>query len=350
MRPNRIAPLLWIFAAAGCGGSDLVLPSGTGPAQIQMVHGDQQETSAGRPVDDSLVVRVVDTVGQGLSGQAVTWVVSIGGGQVEPQTATTDADGVAWVRWTLGPDPGVNAVRASVSGAGFVTFTAVGTRPVVGPDPVRIEASDGNDQRAAAGSLVPTPPAVKVTDARGEPVAGVAVSFGVTGGGGRVDGAETTTGTDGVARVGAWRLGPAPGTNTLEARAGSLAGSPVRFTAEGTAGAGVDHFVFRLQPHDVDVGDRFRLEVAMVDAVGNVVDLSGILIYIGLFEEGSDIPVNRRLSGDRFRDTDHGVAVYDGLAVTKKGRYRIRALSDQLPELGPHGPEPFLFSLTFEVK
>ena len=29
---------------------------------------------------------------------------------------------------------------------------------------------------------------------------------------------------------------------------------------------------------------------------------------------------------------------------------RFRVLSDQLPELGPHGPEPFLFSVPFEVK
>jgi hypothetical protein len=54
--------------------------------------------------------------------------------------------------------------------------------------------------------------------------------------------------------------------------------------------------------------------------------------------------------GNRFRDTSNGVAVFDDLAVTKKGRYRLRALSDQLPELGPHGPEPFLFSIPFDVK
>jgi hypothetical protein len=116
------------------------------------------------------------------------------------------------------------------------------------------------------------------------------------------------------------------------------------------AAPAVDHFVFRLQPHAVDTGERFRVEVALVDAVGNVVDLSGILIYVGLFEEGSDTPVNKRLLGNRFHATESGVAVFDDLGVTKKGHYRLRALSDQLPELGPHGPEPFLFSITFEVK
>jgi hypothetical protein len=336
--------------AIGCGGGDLVLPPGTGPAQVVMVDGDQQEAVTGAQVEDSLVVRVVDTAGLGVVGQEVAWTVSLGGGQVQPPTSTTDADGLAWTRWTLGPNVGANAVRATVAGGGFVTFSAIGTEPPVTADPVRIERVEGNDQSAAAGSLVAVPPAVKVTDAGGRPVAGVAVSFMVTAGGGTVEGGEATTGSNGVARVAAWRLGPTPGPNTVEARAGSLEGSPVVFTAEGTTGAGVDHFVFRLQPHDVDTGEPFGVEVAMVDAVGNVVDLSGILIYIGLFREGSDIPVNKRMTGSRFQDTEHGVAVFDGLAISVPGRYRLRALSDQLPQLGPHGPEPFLFSLDFDVQ
>jgi hypothetical protein len=314
------------------------------------VNGEGQEAVTGAQVAESLVVRVVDTAGLGISGQEVVWTVSLGGGEVQPPTSTTDAEGFAWSRWTLGPNAGANAVRAAVAGGGFVTFSAIGTEPPVTAEPVRIEAVEGNDQSAAAGSLVAVPPAVKVTDASGEPMGGIAVSFVVTAGGGTVEGAEATTAGDGVARVGAWRLGPTPGPNTLEARAGSLEGSPVVFTADGTTGAGVDHFVFRLQPHNVDTGEPFGVEVAMVDALGNVVDLSGVLIYIGLFRVGNDIPVNGRMTGNRFQDTDHGVAVFDGLAITRPGRYRIRALSDQLPQLGPHGPEPYLFSLEFEVK
>jgi hypothetical protein len=348
--------MMSILAAAACGGSDLVLPTGTGPAEIAVVHGNDQEGPAGQVASESLVVRLVDTSGVGVGGQEVAWVVLVGGGEADPATSTTDADGFAWTRWMLGPEPGANAIRAMVPEAGFVTFSAVGTaaspEPPPNPEPSRIEPAAGSGQQATAGSLVPVPPAVRVTDAAGDPVAGVAVSFVVTDGGGAVEGGAATTDADGVATVGSWRLGPTPGGNTLEARAGGLDGSPVVFTAEGTGtpAVGVDHFVFRLQPHDVEPGESFRVEVAMVDQVGNVVDLSGVLIYIALFEEGDESPENDRLSGDRFRDTDHGVAVFDGLAVTRRGRYRIRALSDQLPELGPHGPEPFLFSLPFDVR
>jgi hypothetical protein len=188
---------------------------------------------------------------------------------------------------------------------------------------------------------------VTVRNDQGDPIEGASVSIGVSGAGASVTQPSSPTGADGVA------------TGTLTATAaGALTVSAtvngsvlLDRTAEVTVtgASGVDHFVFRLQPHDVDVGERFRLEVALVDKVGNVVDLSGILIYIGLFEDGSEIPVNHRLSGNRFRSTDHGVAVFDDIAINREGRYRIRALSDQLPELGPHGPEPFLFSLSFDV-
>ena len=89
--------------------------------------------------------------------------------------------------------------------------------------------------------------------------------------------------------------------------------------------------------------------MAIVDVNGNVVPLNGIEIYVGLFREGSDAPVNTLLVGDRFRDTQSGIAVFN-LSITDTGRYRMRALSDELPELGPHGPEPWLYSGLFEVR
>jgi hypothetical protein len=189
---------------------------------------------------------------------------------------------------------------------------------------------------------------VTVRDDQGDPVQGASVALEAAGPGVTLTQPSGTTGADGVA-TGAV-TGTVAGTVTVSATVNGSVHVDQTARVTVTAPSRVDHFVFRLQPHDVDVGERFRVEVAMVDAVGNVVDLSGVLIYIGLFQEGSEIPVNPRLSGNRFRDTEHGVAVFDDLAITTAGRYRFRALSDQLPELGPHGPEPFLFSLTFEVE
>jgi hypothetical protein len=43
------------------------------------------------------------------------------------------------------------------------------------------------------------------------------------------------------------------------------------------------------------------------------------------------------------------VAVFH-LRITEQNRFRMRALTDELPQLGPHGPEPWLFSGVFEVR
>jgi adhesin/invasin len=180
-------------------------------------------------------------------------------------------------------------------------------------------------------------------------VAGLTVTFVITGGGGSLTGASAATDAQGIARVGGWTLGGSPGTNTLEARAAGVAGSPVVFTATGTStGSGVDRLVFLDPPGDVNEEETFTVRVALVDEDGDVVPLDGIFIYIDVFREGRDTPTNTDAGGERFENTDDGVAVFS-LRINREGRYRLRALTDDLPELGPHGPEPYLFSDVFEV-
>jgi Big-like domain-containing protein len=219
-----------------------------------------------------------------------------------------------------------------------------------GSTAARIEPVEGDSQIAAAGTDVAVPPAIRVTDANGQPVAGYEVTFVVTRGGGALLNPSQTTGSDGIARVGAWTLG-SPGPNTLEARAGSLSGSPVVFHETAMSRTEVDHFVFLVQPKGVRVNESQTLRVAMVDVAGNVVPLSGIEIYLGLFRRGNDDRYsahNDLLLGERFANTENGVASFQ-LKVKKVGTYQFRALSDDLPEVGPHGPEPFLFSRPFNV-
>jgi hypothetical protein len=449
MRLTRLFALpttVFAFAFTACSGGDLQLPPGGPGVQLELVDGNEQIGDPGTALGSPIVVRVVDDEGNGVAGRIVTWAVSEGGGSTSPQRGATDDGGQAQAQWTLGPDPGPNALTATVDGVGSVTFTAT-ARGAGGPpsasrseltsdqnsipadvglatitvvvrddngDPVegatvelqasgggntltqpsqptgadgtvtgalqshepglktvsatvngsvtldatvqieitsqpagtRIELIEGDQQKAPAGTAVAVEPAVRVTDALGQPVAGVAVTFVVTGGGGQVTGANQTTSSEGIARVGSWTLGSAPGTNTLDARAPSAQGSPIVFTAEGTAsGSGVDHFVFTTQPpSNVSRNQAFTARVTMVDANGTTVPLSGIVIYVGLFAEDENGPSrNRHLNGNRFVATQDGVAEFH-LSIDKTGGWRLRALSDELPELGPHGPEPFLFS------
>jgi len=93
----------------------------------------------------------------------------------------------------------------------------------------------GDGQSATAGSAVGIAPSVRVTDANGDPVAGVSVTFAVASGAGTVDPTTAViTGADGVAAVTSWTLGATAGSNTLTATVSGLTGSPSTFTATGT--------------------------------------------------------------------------------------------------------------------
>jgi leishmanolysin len=77
----------------------------------------------------------------------------------------------------------------------------------------------GDGQTAYIGSLLPTTPQVLVRNASGQPAKSVPVTFAAHGGGGdgQVTTSVTTTDSTGVASPGGWRLGSAPGKDTLTA-------------------------------------------------------------------------------------------------------------------------------------
>lgn len=346
--PRRLAVTLATLAAAGCAGSDLVLPSGVdGPSAGRSALSANPASIEAGTGTSTIAVTVRDGGGDPVEGATVTLQATGGGNTLTQPSSITGPDGLATGTFRSS-ESGMKTISATVNGSVQVSETAGVT--VTSAPGTSVEPIEGDNQIGPAGTALPLRPAVRVIDEQGQPVAGAGVAFVVTGGGGSVDGDLRITNAEGIARSGDWTLGDSPGTNTLEARAGSAQGSPVVFHAEGVgSGSGiVDHFVFRVQPPDAGEDEFFTVEVAMVDDDGEVVPLSGIEIYLGLFREGKDEPSNERLQGDRLEDTGNGIAVFN-VAVSKEGRYRLRALSDELPELGPHGPEPYLFSDPFDV-
>lgn len=95
--------------------------------RLTRVSGNDQSATAGTELPAPLVVRLTDAAGNGVPGRAVSWVVATGGGEVAPLTSTTDSQGEATARWTLGPEPGANTLNAVVSGVGVVAFSATAT-------------------------------------------------------------------------------------------------------------------------------------------------------------------------------------------------------------------------------
>src|SRR5205807_2092802 len=181
------------------------------------------------------VVLVSDANGNPVAGVTVAWAAGSGGGSVDPATSTTDANGHAQTFRTLGILIGTQTTTATATIAGkdtTVTFSISATAAGAS----QMTRAGGDGQTGTVGTALPTQLSVRVTDQFNNPVAQVAVAFAVAPGNGTITGASQTTNASGVATVGGWTLSATAGPNTLTATSGSLSGSPVTFTATGTAG------------------------------------------------------------------------------------------------------------------
>lgn len=197
-----------------------------GPAAIAIVSGNGQSGIAGSALPSPFVVVITDANDFPLNGTTVDFEVTGGDGTLSAGSATTGIDGRASVTLTLGATAGSNNVTAKAGALAPVNFTATG----LPAGPAAIAIVSGNNQSAAAGSTLPNPLVVSVTDAANAPVDGATVTFSITGGGGSLSTGSATTGPNGQASV-TLTLGAGPGPNTVTATVGSL--GPVSFSATG---------------------------------------------------------------------------------------------------------------------
>ena len=211
------------------------------PHSLTQVSGDRQEGLAGAQLAEPFVVSVVDQDGSPLAG-AVTFSVTAGGGllssttdanpctiesSTSSTTATTDANGHAATRLTLGSEPGTNIVEATVEGLESATFTATAAEQAT---PHRLTKVCGDDQEGLVDKQLDKPFVVSVSAENGAALAGVVVSFAVTAGEGTLSSATSTTDANGRAAT-KLTLGSESGTNTVSATVEGL--EPVTFTATG---------------------------------------------------------------------------------------------------------------------
>ena len=100
------------------------------PFALEVVSGDGQQGPPGAALTQPLVVEVRDQYGDLLPDAAVTFTVTVGDGKLSGrftvEHATTDADGRAELTLILGPHPGPNVVKVSLSGRKLATFAAEG--------------------------------------------------------------------------------------------------------------------------------------------------------------------------------------------------------------------------------
>ena len=202
-------------------------------SQIAASSGDGQFQPAGSTLPTNPTVLVTDLTSAPVAGVPVTFAVASGGGSISGAAIQmTNASGLASVgNWTIGAAPGPNNLTATAAGltGSPVTFLATGTGPAA-----TIAVFSGNNQTAPVNFKTAAVPCVVVKDSGGTPVAGVAVTFAVTSGGGSATGLSMLSESNGTAFVTGWTLGSTPGVNTLTATSPGLTGSPVLFTATAT--------------------------------------------------------------------------------------------------------------------
>jgi len=101
-------------------------PTAPLPDQLVVTRPPALVGAPGFPMMDTLFVRVLDATGNPRAGVPVTWGVRDGGGSVRPLTEISGTDGTTAAIWTLGPKPGYNELRVSISEESSYTFTATG--------------------------------------------------------------------------------------------------------------------------------------------------------------------------------------------------------------------------------
>lgn len=207
-----VLPLL----AVGCGES----PSGPKtltPSAIAAVSGDQQSGIVGAQLAAPVLVKVTDANGKAVPNVVVNFRVAGGGGSIAPALDTTDANGQAETRWTLGTDAAaaqrIEARATGVNTAAEMTALATpGAATLL--DKITLDAA----------CLIPGAArdvTVRVADQFGNSIAGQQVVWTVTGGNGTIAPVSPTTGADG--RVTArWTAGDTQVEQSIAASVGAL--------------------------------------------------------------------------------------------------------------------------------
>jgi len=218
-----------------CGGDGGTPPGPTLTVEKAPTSGDNQVGDAGQPLLTPFAVLVKEN-GSPKAGVNIAWTVTVGGGSVSPGTSATGSDGIASTVLTAGSDSvvqRVTAANATLVGSPL-TFNATGR--IQGATQIALApANSGNGQTDTVLSALANSYRVILLDEADAPVAGVDVVWSVPGGQGSVSPATSTSDPSGIAAA-SRTLGSTAGSQTATASVRGLIGSPVVFTATGTAG------------------------------------------------------------------------------------------------------------------
>lgn len=234
--PLRLTAVAVCAAAFACGKSGPTEPRKA--TRIEVLAGDAQTGGVGASLPIKVMVRTSDTQGPVGGVLVVASTESQGGGSTSPRSVSTNESGTAELTWSLGRKLGTQTLTIASTGLPSVTVSAAATPGA----PEAIIATSELLQFVVVSKPVTTLPAVQVTDAFGNPIGGVPVTFEITVLGSVLTGTERVSDGSGLAALGSWTIGPDAIVYGVRARLGS--GAAATFEARGipatvTAVAGV---------------------------------------------------------------------------------------------------------------
>ena len=211
------------------------------PALLSLVSGNGQTTVVNKVLPNPLIVAVTDTFGAAISGQAVLFEVSGGGGKVNDKSSwsgVTDASGRVSVAWTLGATAGSQTVKVSAT----LNSKQLATRPdplvftatALAEAAAKIVVKEGTNQTAMANHLLPLKVKVQACDVYNNAVSGAQVYCRIkTGNGAIAESQPLLTDAGGMAAV-TWTLGPLLGNQQMEIWPGTVQNGVMVVTATAT--------------------------------------------------------------------------------------------------------------------
>ncbi|MBK7905105.1 MAG: hypothetical protein IPJ78_00915 [Gemmatimonadetes bacterium] len=189
------------------------------------------------PGSQASVVEIAPGVTTILSGDPFAFVAAARDAQGQPIAGTP----IAW------RSADTTRARINTPGAGTgITLPARGPVAIIAqlltgpadtvvldiqPRAQALQFVSGNNQSGTFNTPLSQPLVVRVNATDGQGMAGVAVNFAVTSGGGSVSSASVVTDASGLAQV-TWTVGSGLGAQTVTATATGLVGSPLTFTAQ----------------------------------------------------------------------------------------------------------------------
>jgi len=167
-------------------------------ATLTASSGNGQKAPVATTLPLPLVAVVKDSNGNAVPGTVVSFSDGGAGGTFSAGSVATDNTGKATVSYTTSTRAGNVIVKASVTG---LSSTPSFTETVVAGPLASLSIVGGNTQIIQAGSALPQLLQVKASDAYGNLVVGVQVSFSDNGAGGSFSPTSATTANSGIAAV-----------------------------------------------------------------------------------------------------------------------------------------------------